>query len=47
MITFISSILAFIAGGLATLTCLVHCSSEGLERFINTLHKVREEKQND
>ena len=47
MITWISSILAFIAGCLFCLTCLIHCSDEGLKRFIDTLYRVRKGDKKD
>ena len=41
MITLISSILAFVAGFVVFIFCLVYCSDEGWQNFKNAVDKAR------
>lgn len=45
--SWLALILAFLCGMLATLVCLIHCSDEGLKRFIDTLYRVRKGDKKD
>lgn len=44
MITFISSVLAFVAGFLYSILCLIKCSDEKWRKFRDAVEKAREKK---